>query len=922
MHLNANLLVAFGLVAQAVSQSFSNASTRTGVTVRWLEGTPVSNLGSTFGLPWPRGEYPADTTSFTGTTADGGEVQLQSWVTAYWPDNSIKWTGHAIAATDTAADEYIISPSSSGGNSTTSSSRRRQTTSLAIESDSDIVVNTGKVTATFPKSGPVLISSIETASGKIIGQNGVLVLQSQTSIVDADEGGSQPGKLLFQSEVEEATVSEDSLTRALVTVKGKHQVVSGGEHEPWLQFTLRFYLYANSDAIRVVHTVIFDGDQETDFISGLGIRFDVPLSDEPYNRHIRVAGVGGGFLNEAVQGLTGLRRDPGAAVRAAQVAGQETPDTSTWDTRVSTRLQWVPTWGDYTLNQLSPDGFTLKKRTKAGYTWVNIPGGNRSEGLAYLGGATGGGLAVGLRDFWKRYPTGLDIRNAATDVGQITLWLYSPAAAPMDNKPFHDSMGEETYAEQLDALEITYEDWEGGYDTPYGVARTAEIFLFAFDSTPSSDTLADLTSYANEPPLLVAEPSYLKDTEAIGTYWDLPDNSTAASTTIEEHLDFLIQFYRNQVEQRRWYGFWDFGDFMHTYDSDRHQWRYDVGGFAWDNSELSPDLFFWNQFLRTGRSDVFRFAEAQVRHSSEVDMYHIGNFSGLGTRHGVLHWGDSAKQIRISTTIYRRVFYYISGGDERIGDVIHGVLDAEQAFYLVDARRKVRSANVTYVPDPEALYINIGLDWFGLAGAWLMEWERHGPRWEEAKSKLYKGFETIVDLKNGLVTGEAYYNSSDGAFSPPPTDPENEGIVVVSHLDGVFGLQEIFTQIIDHVEDDLPDGILDAYLDYAYYYGAGSAEQTARYGASFGSLSLYQGHSRLTAYVAWKTQNETLAARAWKEFDKDGLISTNPWSTNRIANSSVLSPVDDGGDWISTNSVALYGLAAIENLKYIRESLG
>ncbi|KAK6066720.1 hypothetical protein SCUP515_10529 [Seiridium cupressi] len=905
MHLKANLLVAFGLVAQAVSQSFSNTSTGPGVTVRWLEGTPVTNLGSTFGVPWPRGEYPADTTSFTGTTADGGEVQLQSWVTAYWPDNSIKWTGHAIAATDTAADEYIISPSSSRGNSTTSSSRRRQTTSLATESDSDIVVNTGKVTATFPKSGPVLISSIETASGKIIGQDGVL-----------------PGKLLFQSEVEEATVSEDSSTRALVTVKGKHQVVSSGEYEPWLQFTLRFYLYANSDAIRVVHTVIFDGNQETDFISGLGIRFDVPLSDELYNRHIRIAGVDGGFLNEAVQGLTGLRRDPGTAVRAAQVAGQETPDTSTWDTRVSTRLQWVPTWGDYTLNQLSPDGFMLKKRTKAGYTWVNIPGGNRSEGLAYLGGATGGGLAVGLRDFWKRYPTGLDIRNAATDVGQVTLWLYNPAASPMDNRPFHDSLGEETYAEQLDALEITYEDWEGGYDTPYGVARTAEIFLFAFDSTPSSDTLADLTSYANEPPLLVAEPSYLKDTEAIGTYWDLPDSSTAASATIEEHLDFLIQFYRNQVEQRRWYGFWDFGDFMHTYDSDRHQWRYDVGGYAWDNSELSPDLFFWNQFLRTGRSDVFRFAEAQVRHSSEVDVYHIGNFSGLGTRHGVLHWGDSAKQIRISTTIYRRVFYYISGGDERIGDVIHGVLDAEQAFYLVDARRKVRSANVTYVPDPEALYINIGLDWFGLAGAWLMEWERHGPRWEEAKSKLYKGFETIVGLKNGLVTGEAYYNSSDGAFSPPPTDPENEGIVVVSHLDGVFGLQEIFTQVIDHVEDDLPGGILDAYLDYGYYYGAGSAEQTARYGASFGSLSLYQGHSRLTAYVAWKTQNETLAARAWKEFDQDGLISTNPWKTNRIANSSVLSPVDDGGDWISTNSVALYGLAAIENLKYIRKSLG
>jgi hypothetical protein len=25
---------------------------------------------------------------------------------------------------------------------------------------------------------------------------------------------------------------------------------------------------------------------------------------------------------------------------------------------------------------------------------------------------------------------------------------------------------------------------------------------------------------------------------------------------------------------------------MHTYDQTRHTWRYDVGGYAWDNGEL------------------------------------------------------------------------------------------------------------------------------------------------------------------------------------------------------------------------------------------------------------------------------------------------------------------------------------------------
>lgn len=368
---------------------------------------------------------------------------------------------------------------------------------------------------------------------------------------------------------------------------------------------------------------------------------------------------------------------------------------------------------------------------------------------------------------------------------------------------------------------------------------------------------------------------------------------------------------------------------MHTYDVDRHQWRYDIGGYAWDNGELSPDQFFWNQFLRTSRADVYRLAEAQVRHGGDVDVYHMGNFTGLGTRHGVNHWSDSAKQIRISTTIYRRIFYYISGGDERTGDLVEEVQKAEQAFVTVDARRKIRDPSVVYVPDPEALYISVGLDWVSLAGAWLIEWERKGPKAEEAKAKLLKGFEGIAALKNGFVTGEALYNSTDGAISPPPTDPTNNGIVVVSHLDAVFGLHEILTQIFDHVgegtpteQPKLPAGFVDAWLEYCYFYSAPKPEQAARYGKDFGSVSLIQGHSKLTAYAAHRTGNATLAARAWGEFlDRDGPKRNANWTMERVEGSAVLTPVDEVA-WLSTNDMALYGLNAIENLHYVGEALG
>ena len=87
----------------------------------------------------------------------------------------------------------------------------------------------------------------------------------------------------------------------------------------------------------------------------------------------------------------------------------------------------------------------------------------------------------------------------------------------------------------------------------------------------------------------------------------------------------MFDFYRGQQEQRGWYGFWNYGDVMHTYDFDRHEWRYDVGGFAWDNSELATDVWLWMHFLRTGRADVFRFAEAMTRHTGEVDVHHLGS---------------------------------------------------------------------------------------------------------------------------------------------------------------------------------------------------------------------------------------------------------------------------------------------------------
>ena len=52
---------------------------------------------TTFGCMWKQGECAVDTT-YVCRTKEGMEVPMQSRITAYWPDGSVKWTAHTADA--------------------------------------------------------------------------------------------------------------------------------------------------------------------------------------------------------------------------------------------------------------------------------------------------------------------------------------------------------------------------------------------------------------------------------------------------------------------------------------------------------------------------------------------------------------------------------------------------------------------------------------------------------------------------------------------------------------------------------------------------------------------------------------------------------------------------------------------------------
>jgi len=862
-------------------------------TLNWIDQKPLlPATGSTVGVPWAKGLVKPGS-HFSLKDSLGKSQAVQSWVLATWPDGSLKWTAHAWTGTPASSGSYTLSAGDQIAPAPASPV-------VVTEDASGFKVATGAVTVDIPRSGPALVSRM-VVEGREVATDGKLVLWRQDS--PSLEAGEVAQVESFHGEVSKVVVEQSGPVRAVVRIEGSHRADKG--ERAWLPFIVRLYFHAGSPSVRMMHTIIFDGDEQKDFIRGLGVRFAVPMRDAFQDRHVRLSGEGEGLFAEGIRTVTGLRRDPGEKVRAAQIAGTKTPDPASWawDTsRGRINFDYVPAWGDFTLSQLNADGFVIRKRTKPGHGWITAGAGQRSNGLAYVGGVSGG-LSIGVRDFWQKHPAQLDIRNAASERAELTAWLWAPDAQPMDLRFYHDGMGMNDHDEEIIGLNITYEDYEKGFGSPVGVARTSELMLFAHAATPSREVTAAEALTTALPPQASATPADLAAAGVFGM-WDLPDRSTPLKAAIEDRNEALIQHYRDEVEARHWYGFWDYGDVMHAYDDDRQVWRYDVGGYAWDNSELSPDLWLWYSFLRSGKAGTFRFAEAMTRHTGEVDVYHLGRFKGLGSRHNVQHWGCSAKQMRISNAAYRRFYYYLTA-DERVGDLLHETFASADAYLALDPLRKVRGNRIP-PPRRDAVSVGFGTDWGAYSAAMLTEWERTGD--PAVRARIEASMSTIAAQPRGFFTGSSFLNLDTSAFSISE-DPK----VSVSHLSAVFGLPEMCAELLDLIP--MP-AFEKAWLQYCRLYNAPDKEQQAELGQKLRGTSLRMGHSRLTAYAAVRLGDKALLQRAWSEF------STNEGSRGEKVDFAKVNYIATKGPFslnpvthiegLSTNDSSQWGLAAIQ----------
>ncbi len=886
--------VAIGFAFSDGSNKANAAPQRIGSSaVSWLEGeAPTINYGSSFGIPMKRGILRNRNEKFK-LKNNSSDIPLQTWPMAFWPDGSVKWLGVAAPPHNEVANSYVIIPTSAPISNP-----------LKLNEGADsISILDDNIEYTIAKRGEALVKSV-----KINGRETLKNLRLLATSSESPTKGTVPEQ--YQSNITSVAIEKSGPILAVVKMEGKHK----GQSREWLPFCVRLYFYKGANNIRIVHSFIFDGDGKKDHISAIGICAEVPMDDEFYNRHIRFSGKGSGLWAEAVRPLTGLRRDSGRIYRDAQIKGEAIKDISQMPKAVSDRLELIPTWGDFKLQQLTPDGFTIKKRTEEGQGYIEAIASTRANGFGYVGGSNGG-VGISIKDFWQRYPSEIEINGANKDLAQITAWLWSPSAEPMDLRPYRAIGKDVDYKTQIETLNITYEDYEPGWDDAYGIAHTSELRVFIFDKTPSREECSNIGIFNQKEPRLVTSPQAMKDAGVFG-FWTLPKEGSEQINKIESRMNYQIDYYQKQIEQHRWYGFWNYGDFMHTYDQDRHSWRYDIGGFGWDNSELATDLWLWMSFVRSGRADIFRMAEAMSRQTGETDVYHIGRFKGFGTRHGVQPFSDSSKQPRVSNVAYRRIYYYLTA-DDRVGDLMRDLRNSEYTLKNVDISRKLGRPKREFA-NPNIVDCGFGTSWGSFLAAWLTEWERTGDnRWRD---RILNGMTSIAALKNGWFAGGAPFDLDSGKFLGPGDN------IALSHLNCVFGIFEIQAELFPLLDNRQIEGYKKTWFEYCKYYNAPNQEIAAFLGSVPSGRALRNAHSRLSAWAGLHYNDKSLKERAAREFlfgesrNNEGPPTNLAPKTNKISGSDVIHEIDEDIT-ISTNDSAQWGLSAIANLELLWDEL-
>lgn len=856
---------------------------------------------TTFGCMWEKGSVSPES-SYECVLENNEKAALQSRITAYWPDGSVKWTAHTANAeklSDTITVNAVSLSEENKEDAAKAESFGKTGNSLKSgfegiklsESSEGILLDTGLLTLEIPRSGKYMISSVKQGEKTVAEKFRPELILSEPVVHDGNPATMDKS---FFGDITEAEVEEQGPLMCIIKFTGTHKDKNGTER---LRFIIRMKVFYGLNELKFVHTFIYDGEPEKDYLKGLSVAFDMPLNGELFNRHIKFTGDNGVFHESPITLVSWRPRVPEGFHRTQMEGGLIVPEGND-RVAMDAIMRDIPFFDTYDFCQDSDTHFAIRKKLSGDHLcYIDSLHGSRAKGGLAVG-SPAASVEVSIRDFWEKYPSGYTVSGLSGDAATVKIHIWSPSARPFDFRHYADRAYNQ----------VCYEGYDYKGADPYGIACTNEFNVkFCNEIIPSDDDLLTFTSDSASTVLYVAEPEEYHRLKAFG-YWSLVKNDTPLQKKLEEQLEKGFEFYKNEVEQRKWYGMFNYGDFMHTYDEDRHVWRYDVGGYAWDNTELVPTLWLWYYFMRTGRADVFRLAEKLTRHTSEVDVYHIGKYKGMGSRHNVIHWGCPCKEARIAMAGHHRFYYYLTG-DRRLEDIFDELKDNEKTFLNRDPLGD-------FYPKEEMIeksHARTGPDWSSLCSNWMTQWERFND--SAYRDKILVGTEDIENAPLKLVSGP------DFEFNPETLHLRyiGERTTGGTHLQICMGAPSIWMEMADLMEDEEWKKML---ADYGRFYFLPEDEKQKESGGILGKrqFTLPMFATGIGAYGAKRLNDEALAERVWKtlldsQFNRLSPDGFEPVILKDKGNCAELSEIA----WISTNHVAQFCLNAIMVMEFLHK---
>lgn len=854
---------------------------------------------TTFGAIWNQGEVFADT-RFLIKQDDGQTHPVQSRNTAFYPDGSVKWTAHTVNA-GVVEDTFELLPAEEALPEAGRGQQKEAEGLTLREEREHFFIQTDNASVTVNKSGSNLFTDYHSA-----GKMPVLCARPVLQIERRTEENGRISKITetFTGKIQAVKLEEQGPLRITVKFTGIHENPLSGEQ--LIPFIIRMQIGAGDDLVKFTHTFMYDGVEERDFLQGIGIRFELPIAGEMYNRHVKIPGDFGCFHESSAQLISWIPAIPQevyeAQMRGEKIVTQGEKISSQGEIaeKINTIMNDMPFWDTYCLTQDFHSHFSIKKRLPySDVCLLDCLEGKAAKGVLALGGENGT-AAFAIRDFDKKTPSGLWLEGLTGERAAVTAWFYTPQTQSYDFRH---------YAKR-GYNQVCYEGYDYLGASAYGIAVTSEAAFTAGSELIFDDArLERLFRQLNHPPLFVARPEEYHQKRAFG-YWSLERRESEAERWLEEQLDLAVEFYKQEVEQRNWYGLFNYGDFMHTYDRVRHTWRYDMGGYAWDNTELVPTLWLWLMFMRSGREDVFTLAEKLSRHTAEVDVYHFGKYKGMGSRHNVRHWGCPCKEARIAMAGHHRYYYYLTG-DFRFEDIFEELKDNEETFLNKDPLGDFYDKESMVYPS----HARSGPDWSSLCSNWMTQWERFND--PVYRDKICVGIEDIKKAPLKLVSGPAF------EFDPASKHLRyiGEGTVGGTHLQICMGAPSIWMEMADLLQDEEWKTML---AEYGRFYFLTPEEKQKESGGLIGQrqFSFPYFASAMGAYGAWYLKDKVLAKTTWRFLLGALMTASNVDGFTAAAvpnqgNHETLKEIP----WISTNFTAQWCLNTIMVLDFIREQL-